>query len=133
MDYSLPQRLQDYIEAELHYESLYRAMADVAPNEEERRIFLEIAANERRNADKFLKVYMAVTGQDYTPQTYPPAMEGPYQFALRQLLLNEHKAFQEYHQQFMKTDNMELKSVCYEAGRNKSAHINRLMNLMNDV
>ncbi len=130
MDYSLPQRLQDYIESELNYEALYRAIADIAPNETERQIFLEIAENERRNAEKFLQIYVALTGQDYTPQTYPRTMEGPYQFALRQLLINEHKAFQEYHQQFMKTDNMALKSVCYEAGRNKSDHVHKLINLI---
>lgn len=130
MDYSLPQRLQDYIESELNYEALYRAIADIAPNETERQIFLEIAENERRHAEKFLQIYVALTGQDYTPQTYPRTMEGPYQFALRQLLINEHKTFQEYHQQFMKTDNMALKSVCYEAGRNKSDHVHKLITLI---
>lgn len=131
MDYSLPQRLQDYIENELNYEAIYRAIADIAPNEKERQLFLEIAENERRHAEKFLQVYVALTGQDYTPQSYPRTMEGPYQFALRQLLINEHKTFQEYHQQFMKTDNMVLKSVCYEAGRNKSDHVHKLINLIN--
>ena len=130
VDYSLPQRLQDYIEAEQNDEALYRAMADIAPNEEERRIFLEIAENERRHADSFLKIYLAMTGQNYTPRAYPRTLEGPYRFALRQLLLNEHRTFQEYHRQFMKTDNMELKSVCYEAGRNKSTHIQKLISLM---
>lgn len=131
MDFGLPQRLQDYIDTELNHEALYRAMADIAPNEEEQRLFLEIADNERQHASAFQNVYTAVTGQHYdTPQIYPVTVTEPYQFALRQLLLNEHRSFKEYHSQFMKTDNMALKNACYEIGRNKSNHINRLMSLM---
>ncbi len=133
MDYSLPQRLQDYVERELHYEALYRALANVAPNEADRQIFLEIAENVRRHADNFSQMYQALTGQTYTPRIYPQKMEGPYQFALRQLLLSTHKSFQEYHWQYMKTDNMALKNVCYEASKNKSEHIHKLMSLMKDA
>ena len=130
MDYNLPQRLQDYVESELNHEALYRALADVAPNEADRQIFLEIAENERRHADRFSQIYQVLTGQNYTPKVYPQKMEGPYRFALRQLLLNEHKTFLEYHRQFMQTDNMTLKNICYEAGKNKSDHIHKLMRLM---
>ena len=93
MDYSLPQRLQDYVESELHHEALYRALADVAPNEADRQIFLEIAENEHRHADSFSRMYRKLTGLNYTPKIYPQKMEGPYQFALRQLMHNANKTF----------------------------------------
>lgn len=130
MDLSLPQRLQDYIEAEMNYNVLYRAMAELAPTKQEQQVFLEFAENERSQAQAFQEIYESITGQSYDPFVYPAEMDQPYQFALRRLLLNEHNRFQEYHSQFIRTDNNALKKACYQAGRNKAEHISKLIALM---
>ncbi|HWP52154.1 MAG TPA: ferritin-like domain-containing protein [Clostridia bacterium] len=132
MDLTLPQRLQDYIDSEMHHEALYRAMAEKAPTEHDRQLLLEIAENERNHADEFKGIYQAAVGQSYEPEIVPPDMEAPYQIVLRQMIIYENAAFQEYHNQFITSKDPVLKKTCYQTGKNKSDHINKLIKLMVD-
>ncbi|WMJ85057.1 hypothetical protein ACS3UN_03995 [Oscillospiraceae bacterium LTW-04] len=132
MDLTLPQQLQEYIEFEMNCDAFYRTMAEIAPTDQERQVFLEIADNRRHHVQLFQDIYVSIAGENYEPPAYSPDMDQPYQFALRHLILSEHKSFQEYHNQFMNTDNNALKKACYQVGLNKTEHINKLMTLMID-
>ncbi len=132
MDFTLPQRLQAYIESELNLHALYHAMAEAAPSEYERQIFLELANNQRHHVQSFENVYASIIGGYYNPEMYPGKMNRPYQFALRQLVVSEREKLHEYYDQSLKTSNYDLKRACNEAASNKTDHINKLMKLMNN-
>lgn len=132
MDLTLPQQLQEHIEFEMSCEAYCRSMSEIAPTEKEQQVFLKIAENGRTHAEAFQAVYIAITGENYDPVVNPVKIDQPYKYAIRHLIVKEHKSFREYHNQFMSTDNNLLKKVYYRAGINKTEHISELMDLMID-
>lgn len=132
MDLTLPQQLQEHIEFEMNCEAHCRSMSEIAPTEKERQVLLKIAENGRNHAQAFQAAYVAITGENYEPVVYPVKIDQPYLYAIRHLIMKEQKSFQEYHNQFMNTDNNMLKKVYYQVGLKKTEHISELMNLIID-
>ncbi len=132
MDLYLPQQLQHYINSELASAAHYRAMAEIAPGEKEKQLFLELADNDQKHAEMFKEIHQQMAGQYYEPPEYQAKLESPYQIMLRQMLSSENTAFQEYHSQYLKNPNLAVKSTCHKVSANKSEHINKLMAIMVD-
>lgn len=130
MDYELPQRLQNYINTELENEAFCRQLAEMAPNLNDQQALLKIAESEHHHAQMFETIYEEMVGVDYKPIEAQVKLSGPYQCVLRQFLLSQNKTFQEYHHQFMKSDNPTLKEACYTAGTHTSQNINILLHLI---
>jgi len=132
VDLTLPQQLQEHIDFEMSCEAFCRSMSEIAPNEKEQQMFLKIAENGRGHAQAFQDVYIDITGENYAPVVNPVKIDQPYLYAVRHLIVNEHKSFREYHNQFMSTNNNMLKKVYYQAGINKTEHISELMDIIID-
>lgn len=132
MDLTLPQQLQEHIELEKNAEAHGRSMSEIAPTEKEQQVFLKIAENGRNHAQAFQTAYMTITGENYDPVVHPVKIDQPYQYAIRHLIVNEHKTFREYHNQYISTENNMLKKAYFEAGLNKTEHIRELMSLIID-
>lgn len=132
MDLTLPQQLQEHIEFEMSCEAFSRSLSEIAPTEKEQQVFLKIAENERNHVQAFQDVYITITGENYYPVLDPVKVDQPYLYAIRHLIVNQHKSFREYHNQFISTDNNTLKKVYYQAGINKTENIKELMELIID-
>jgi rubrerythrin len=125
------QKLESYIKAELGDSALYTALAAVAPNDDDRKLLTEFAADEKAHATEFQRIYKSLTGKEYNPTIAAPVLSQPYRDILRERVLDESGDFRKYGEQYLITDwNSTLKSAYYRARTDEAVHALRLLYLL---
>ena len=131
MDSSIAQNLQTYITAELNDTRYYRQLADRAPNEDDRKLLMEISSDEQQHAVRFQKLYRAITGKDFTPEVPPPELNGSYKDLLRDRVLDEAHDFRKYGEQHLKNSNdLALSDAYYLTQNDENVHALRLLYML---
>jgi len=133
LDMTTAERLQTYINAELGDAALYRKLANMAPDNEDRLLLLEFADNEQMHADMFKQIYKKMTGKNYDPVVKPPILTGSYKEILRDRILDESGDFRKYGEQYIATSdkNKALKTAYYLARTDENVHALRLLYMLN--
>ncbi len=133
MDMSIPEKLQIYITAELGDAALYRALAKIAPNENDSQLLREFAEDEQSHADEFQRIYRSMTGKNYRPTLHPPDLSGSYRDILRDRVLDESGDFRKYGEQYLQThQNLTLKNTYYRARTDENVHALRLLYMLSE-
>ena len=131
MEMSTVQKLQLYIKAELGDAALYRELAKIAPNEDDRQLLLEFAEDEQSHANEFQRIYRTMTGRSYNPIIEPPVLQGTFNEILRERVIDESGDFRKYGQQYIQTDqNSVLKEAYYRARTDENVHALRLLYML---
>ncbi|WP_312648502.1 ferritin-like domain-containing protein [Aminipila sp.] len=132
MDTTLIEELQTYIKAELGDAELYRELAQMAPDEMEMNLIMEMAADEQSHADEFKLIYKDLTGEIYRPNIPPVKLNMPYADILRDRIIDESGDFRKYmhaHQEYF--NNEALREAFFNAGVDENVHVVRLLNFLN--
>lgn len=132
METALPQQLQEYIYNELSNVAFYHALADIAPNEDDRKQLLEIANDEQSHADQIKKFYQSIMGYSYDPIVPPVELDGSYQDILRRLVLKESEDFRKYDQQYIDAKNLNLKKIFRKIRTDENVHTTKLIYLLSE-
>jgi len=131
LEMSTVQKLQLYIKAELGDAALYRELAKIAPNEDDRQLLLEFAEDEQSHANEFQRIYRTMTGRSYNPMIEPPVLQGTFNEILRERVIDESGDFRKYGQQYIQTDsNSVLKEAYYRARTDENVHALRLLYML---
>lgn len=131
MDAATEQRLRTYIDAELKDSMVYKELANKAPNNTDKKILLEMSADEKTHAERFQQIYKKMTGKSYNPVIKPPVLTGSYKDILRERVLDESADYRKYGQQYLLTENnMALKYAYYLAHLDENVHALRLLYLL---
>jgi rubrerythrin len=131
LEMSTVQKLQLYIKAELGDAALYRELAKIAPNEDDRQLLLEFAEDEQSHANEFQRIYRTMTGRSYNPIIEPPVLQGTFNEILRERVIDESGDFRKYGQQYIQTDqNSVLKEAYYRARTDENVHALRLLYML---
>lgn len=130
---STSQKLQTYIAAELGDAALYRALARIAPNENDRQLLTEFANDEQGHATQFKQIYRTLTGRSYNPEIPPPDISGSYRAILQDRVLDESGDFRKYGEQYLQTTmNAPLKDAYYLARTDENVHALRLLYMLSE-
>ena len=128
---STMQKLQMYIEAELHDAELYKELAKIAPNEGYRQLLIEFSEDEQSHADTFKKIYRMMFGKSYNPVVKAPEIRGSFEEVLRERILDESGDFRKYGEQYIQTQrNDVLKNAYYRARTDENVHALRLLYML---
>jgi len=131
LEMSTVQKLQLYIKAELGDAALYRELAKIAPNDDDRQLLLEFAEDEQSHANEFQRIYRTMTGRSYNPIIEPPVLQGTFNEILRERVIDESGDFRKYGQQYIQTDqNSVLKEAYYRARTDENVHALRLLYML---
>ncbi len=130
MDTNWMQRLQGYIEAELHDAALYRALAQQASSEIDRQLLLEFAEDEQSHAQGFQQLYRQMFNRSYTPAVPAPKPDEPYVDMLRGRVLDESGDFRKYNLAHQEAKTDALKQALYRALTDENVHALRLLYLL---
>ncbi len=132
MDTTLIEELQTYIKAELGDAELYRELAQMAPDEMEMNLIMEMAADEQSHADEFKLIYKDLTGEIYRPNIPPVKVTMPFADILRDRVIDESGDFRKYmhaHQKYFNDET--LREAFFNAGVDENVHVVRLLNFLN--
>lgn len=125
------QKLQTYIEAELGDAALYRKLAQIAPNEEDKKLLNEFANDEQSHAETFQNIYKMMFARSYTPVIGTPDVSGSFDDILRDRVLDESGDFRKYGEQYIKTENNNmLRNAYYRARTDENVHALRLLYML---
>ncbi|MHC1722686.1 MAG: hypothetical protein AB9836_05725 [Aminipila sp.] len=133
MDTTLIEKLQTYIKTELGDAALYRELAQMAPDEAEMNLIMEMAADEQSHADEFKLIYKDLTGEIYRPNIPPVNLNMSYFDVLRDRVIDESGDYRKYmhdHQEYF-SDEV-LRETFFNAGVDENLHAVRLLNFLND-
>ncbi len=131
MDMTTTQKLQMYITAELGDSALYRELANIADNEEDRQLLLEFAEDEQSHAQEFQQIYRMMTGRSFHPYVQPPVLRGTFRDVLRERVLDESGDFRKYGLQYLETQrNNRLRDAYYRARTDENVHALRLLYML---
>nr|WP_315019946.1 ferritin-like domain-containing protein [uncultured Aminipila sp.] len=132
MDTTLIEELQTYIKAELGDAALYRELAQMAPDEAEMNLIMEMAADEQSHADEFKLIYKDLTGEIYRPNIAPVRLNMPYADILRDRVIDESGDFRKYMHAHQKYFNDEvLREAFFNAAVDENVHGIRLLKFLN--
>lgn len=125
------QKLEMYITAEMGDSALYKELAEIAPNEEFKKLLLEFSADEQSHADTFKSIYRRMFGKVYNPIIEKPKLEGSFNDILRDRVLDESGDFRKYGEQYITThNNVMLKNAYYRARTDENVHALRLLYML---
>lgn len=131
MEMTTTEKLQMYIKAELGDAALYRELAKIAPDEEDRQLLLEFAEDEQSHAEEFQRIYRIMTGRSYNPTIEPPVLQNTFKEILRERILDESGDFRKYGLQYIQTNrNSMLKDAYYRARTDENVHALRLLYIL---
>lgn len=130
MESSIMHKLGTYINAELSDSALYRELARIAPNEQDRKLLLEFADDEQAHADEFKRIYRLFYGRNFIPDVKKPQIVNSYREILRDRVLDESGDFRKYGEQYASTDNPTLKNAYYRARTDENVHALRLLYML---
>lgn len=122
MNTSIPKRLQTYINEELHDVELYKFLAKSAPNEETKDMLFKFADCEQKHADEFLRLYKLITGYTFEPEVLPVTESGSYRAIIRNRIIDELNGSEKYRNEYLKTDNFQLKRAFFNAFNDELQH-----------
>ncbi|MDQ5984183.1 MAG: hypothetical protein RUMPE_01222 [Eubacteriales bacterium SKADARSKE-1] len=129
--YSVPQKLQTYIIAELGDALLYKELAKMAPNEEYKNLLLDFSKDEQSHADEFKLIYRMITGKKFDPTVATPSLEGSFNDILRDRVLDESGDYRKYGEQYLNTtQNQILRDAYYRARTDENVHALRLLYML---
>lgn len=132
LDKTLIENLETYIRAELYDASLYRELAQMAPDEMEMNLIMEMAADEQSHADEFKLIYKDLTGEIYRPDIPPANLNMPYTDIIRDRIIDESGDFRKYmlaHQKYF--NDAALREAFFNAGVDENVHAVRLLGFLN--
>lgn len=133
MELTTEQKLRMYIDAELGDAALYRKLATIAPNNTDRQLLLEFAANEQMHAARFKNIYKKMTGISYDPVVPVPEITGSYKEILHDRILDESGDYRKYGEQYLITKrNTALKNAYYLARTDENVHALRLIYMLTE-
>ncbi len=131
METTVAQNLRTYIDAELHDAALYKELAGLSPDEDDRKLLMEFSDDEQSHADTFKRLYRAMTGRSYHPVVTPPVLEGSVKDILRNRILDESGDYRKYGEQYLTTTrNEELRDAYYRARTDENVHALRILYLL---
>lgn len=133
MDKKLIKKLQAYIKTELADVALYHELAQMAPDEEEMNLMLEIADDEQVHADEFQLIYKSLTGETYQPNIPPVRINTSYEDILRDRVIEESEDFRKYmydHREYF-TDEV-LREAFYLAAIDENVHAIKLLHILDE-
>lgn len=131
MDTMVIQNLQEYIKAEMGDSELYKELAKMAPDDEDRKLLLEFSEDEQTHANTFKRIYRMLTNRNYNPVIAPPILTLPYEDILRDRVIDESGDFRKYGEQYLQTDRPNiLKEAYYIARTDENVHALRLLDML---
>lgn len=131
MDIKLINKIEAIIRNELSDAELYRKLAQIAPNETQKKLMLEIAADEQAHADEFKLIYRDLTGEIYRPNIEPIDIDTSYEDILRDRVIVEADDFRRYMYEYQEyfTDES-LREAFYLAAIDENVHALKLLDLL---
>jgi len=132
LDSNLIEELQAYIKTELTDAELFRKLAQMAPDEMQMNLLMEMAADEQSHADDFKLIYKDLTGEVYRPSIPPINVNLTYSQLLSDRILEETEDFRKYmyaHQRYFNDET--LREIFFRAAVDENVHAVRLLELLN--
>ncbi|NLW46024.1 MAG: ferritin-like domain-containing protein [Firmicutes bacterium] len=126
----LPSRLLEYIHDETSDSLYYRELANQAPNQRARELFMEFSEDEAQHAANFRGVYCRLTGmQPMVPPVSPPQIP-PYCDAIKARIMAESGDLVKYGEESANAPDMMLRNLFYITSLIEGRHGLRLTTLM---
>ncbi len=126
----LPSRLLEYIHDEISDSLYYQELANEAPNQSARELFMEFSRDEAQHAANFRDVYSRLTGmQPMVPQVQPPQI-APYCEAIKVRIMAESGDLVKYGEESVKAPDQMLRDLFYITSLIEGRHGLRLTTLM---
>ena len=133
MGISTTHKLQTYITSELKDSMLYRELAELANNDENKTLLLEIARDEQNHADEFNLIYKMLTGKKYMPNIALPKLDCSFNKKIMEKIADESNDMRNYNKEYMSENkNSTLKNLFYRAAVDENAHALKLLYLLNN-
>ena len=132
MEWSLPQRLMNYIDAETADAALYRELSKVSDDPGDSKLLNEFDVDEAYHAVDFEAFYRLLTWKRYFPNQYASDLTDDYREILFDRILDESGDFRKYNREYMSTpsDNVRLKNAFYNAAVDENMHAIRLLYIL---
>ncbi len=128
---SLPRRLGEYINSELHDAQLYTILSRSAPSDRDKEILEEYSDDCRDNAGIFMKLYQRMTGYKFTPKPVPMKENGSYRAVLKGRIREEIRLSKKYRREYLSiSDDMQLKRAFFNAYHNSLEHAVGIIELL---
>lgn len=132
MEQTLPEKLEEFIKAELEDAAVYRQMAQIAPGTYGRQLLLEFAEDEQNHAQEFRDIYQYITGKKYIPEIEPVQLHGTFPEMLRDRVLAESRDYQKYGREYAATTNPILRNAYEQARTDEATHALQLLYLLGE-
>ena len=127
---NLPSRLLEYIHDETSDSLYYRELADQAPDQRARNLFMEFSRDEAQHAANFKEVYYRLTGmQPMVPPVEPPQIP-PYCEAIKARIMAESGDLVKYGEESVSAPDQMLRDLFYITSLIEGRHGLRLTTLM---
>lgn len=122
--------IAEYIMDELGDSRYYTLLAGKAPTPRAREILMEMAADEYKHAQNFMRAYYALTGRMFTPTAIQDPNIPAWDEALKLRLLAETRDYKKYGEKYLLVGIPWLKDMFFMARTDEGIHAMRIPLLM---
>lgn len=125
--------LRNYIQDELKDSYYYQELARVAPTRMSQELLMEFSRDEKRHAENFMKEYHRLTGRKYKPDSVPPTRIIDYEQSLKQRIIEETNAYEEYGKVYQSVCDPCLRRMFWDARTDEAQHAMRIPILLHEI
>ncbi|MGI6549377.1 MAG: ferritin family protein [Syntrophomonadales bacterium] len=126
-------KLQDYIQDELTDSVYYQELARMAPSRMSQELLMEFSRDEKMHAEWYMKEYCRLTGRKYKPDPVPPPVICNYEQALKQRILEETNAYEEYGKIYQSVCDPCLRRLFWDTRTDEAQHAMRIPILLHEM
>jgi rubrerythrin len=128
----LIKNLEKYIQYELQDSAYYAKLAQLAPNDQAKKIILELSKDEKLHAQNFQQLYFMLTNRYFKPNPLSPIKINAYEDALKIRILAETKDYKKYGEQYLKAPSKDIQDLFFVTKTVEAQHAMRIPVLLED-
>ncbi|WP_252226945.1 ferritin-like domain-containing protein [Caldicoprobacter algeriensis] len=125
--------LEEYIKDELTDSRYYELLAQKAPTQRAKDLFMEFSKDEKMHAQDFMNAYFMLTGRRYQPpKIEDPKVPDDFMEALQQRILAETNDYKKYGERYLKAHTAYLRDLFFMTRTSEAQHAMRIPYLMHE-